>query len=1361
MKKYLCFLIALLLTACLLPVSAAERCEACGQTVVWEAMPAKVPTDAGHYHYALEADQTISQWQLKDGVTVCLDLKGHTLRSSGRMFNLSSGSELNILDSVGTGYAIATTGSNNVTGGVITIAENAKCSQYGGTLQLETKYVSGKGVGAGGIVYMNKACTYNLYGGVIQGADLVKSEYTLTWNGYGAAFYLGSSARLNVYGGQILSGSVPEGGKGACVFVQTLGARVTVTGNAKLEEVYYNADNDQFVVEGCYTGSAALAYNDTLNIIQGSVLGKCEGANLVRADIRCRDWMLTGQDGKLVTIPDSEAALCGETTAYFPTVQEAVSAAEGGYVKLLKNDLVFSADKAITLDLNGQNATVNGSGALTVFDSQTDDHTVADGIYGQLTADNVIAAAGYLQVQEDGDSFHKVSSQIESMVLRPDAAGVYYKSRVFGDELVQKNVLRYGVALNAFEAPNAGNMGSTSKFSEFTAFTAGADGCEAPGTLLKGILKERNSQKTNEKNGDTAVYGSAYVQTADGSWFFSEPVSRDLRQQTEAADTLWGSLDAIQKDGLMTMFGKFEGVMESWTLPNLRGGYLEETLQIFTQRGGSHGMGNTVNPGEKLTYTLTLTNRSDKTQTATIREPVPTNTTYLSGGTLKGEEILFRVTLAAGETKELSYQVQVNNDPALLGGGSVLGGGMELFIEYTFNQIDGQYFVDALQALSDSTYSGMDLADRLYVHGYTQNALTNNSVTDTALEDILAGENAALLDMVAPGLFGGSKMPETIEGVKGAAGAVSEKALISGDILLVDGKVYAYGNGLWSLEVGAKRVDTAAVLAALPEAEKYAVLRPSVVLADRLTPTDPDAPLDELNDYQKALIATAEAYLLRGEKLQYADTRFTAQGSTIGTEFRWQSKVNAPEDCTSTQWGYTNCAAFTYEVYYQALGFALPDDMYTTLKLTNNCAANGTQVYHYNRAVDSVQTEEEKAQVEQEFMSKLQPGDILVVLRNGSSGHAMLYVGNGNIIHSSGSVYQYTASVGTEVYEASIRRMKVRDYFFNPNSAKGYVFGIVTDLTIVRPLQIFEGPIPQNTQNRVANMQGIMAQKLSSHAKSQTVNPGDEMTFTYEVYNTRDSAVTLEILERLPANTTYLSGAETVDGDQLRWQVTVPAEGRVQVSYKLKVNEGTAYGTVIQSTDSTVGGITVKCAPVQVRRTFTAAEQVAMIEKVKQLRAEGNTLTGLALANEIYKAATGEILFASTDIEAVTEGADGIFAKKQMSASRQIFEMNSGSHYENLVAPTLYGGYRLWTPLWQHDRARLPREHDLQAGDLLIGRTLSSRVMYLYLGQEFGIVRLTTATLDADTIAPAARLERVHGYGYYFAILRPSFALEN
>ena len=54
-------------------------------------------------------------------------------------------------------------------------------------------------------------------------------------------------------------------------------------------------------------------------------------------------------------------------------------------------------------------------------------------------------------------------------------------------------------------------------------------------------------------------------------------------------------------------------------------------------------------------------------------------------------------------------------------------------------------------------------------------------------------------------------------------------------LLLADGKTYAYAEGLWLLKNGATKQDTPAILAALPEADKYAVLRPTCALAGIIT----------------------------------------------------------------------------------------------------------------------------------------------------------------------------------------------------------------------------------------------------------------------------------------------------------------------------------------------------------------------------------------------------------------------------------------------------------------------------------------------------------------------------------------------
>ena len=290
-----------------------------------------------------------------------------------------------------------------------------------------------------------------------------------------------------------------------------------------------------------------------------------------------------------------------------------------------------------------------------------------------------------------------------------------------------------------------------------------------------------------------------------------------------------------------------------------------------------------------------------------------------------------------------------------------------------------------------------------------------------------------------------------------------------------------------------------------------------------------------------------------------------------------------------------------------------------------------------------------------------------------------------------------------------------------------------------------------------------MAQKTSSHVKAQTVNPGQKMTFTYEIFNTNAVAVTLEVVEQLPEHITYLSGAQNVSGNTLRWEVTVPAEERVQVSYQLKVNKTAPCGAVIQSANSTVGGVRMGCPGVQVRRTLTDAQRQRLIAAIGAFRENENTLTGLELVNKLYEEATGVAgIFAQTDAQAVAEGPEGIFAKKQMSPEEQplqVYQLNTGSTYQRMVAPTLYGGYRMWTPMWQHDRTRLPKEQDLQVGDVLIGRTLTGAVLYLYAGEQLGFVDLTTAALEPDTLTAQRQLESLPGYGYYFAILRPSMAL--
>jgi hypothetical protein len=216
----------------------------------------------------------------------------------------------------------------------------------------------------------------------------------------------------------------------------------------------------------------------------------------------------------------------------------------------------------------------------------------------------------------------------------------------------------------------------------------------------------------------------------------------------------------------------------------------------------------------------------------------------------------------------------------------------------------------------------------------------------------------------------------------------------------------------------------------------------------------------------------------------------------------------------------------------------------------------------------------------------------------------------------------------------------------------------------------------------------------------------------------------------------------------------------VQVAYTLKVNADAPYGSTIGSAESTVGGVIVKCPAVQVQKNLTVQQQTKLIEAVQELRASENTLAGLELVNKLYEMATGtKNVFVTTDASEIMEGANGIFTPKQMSLEtvpQQIYQLGRSDLYGKMVAPTLYGGYRMWTALWKQDRVRLPMEHDLQIGDLLIYKGQPEWGMYLYLGEDLGFANMSRATLDADTLSVDIRLEQLLGCDYYFAILRPS-----
>jgi len=533
---------------------------------------------------------------------------------------------------------------------------------------------------------------------------------------------------------------------------------------------------------------------------------------------------------------------------------------------------------------------------------------------------------------------------------------------------------------------------------------------------------------------------------------------------------------------------------------------------------------------------------------------------------------------------------------------------------------------------------------------------------------------------------------------------------------------------------------------------------------------------------QKAVVKTALAYLARGTRIQYADSRLNVNAIQPVT-YRWQVGTRlSPEEYTSQHTGYVNCAAFTYDVYLAALDYRI--GAYTASDLVQKSGKE--RVYRYFPKGN--ETPEQMAAVEKEFRSNLKMGDIIAIRYNGAksgTGHAMLYVGTEvlkgvegyrgvategtdptkadenntipyDIIHSTGSLYNYTDQKEKREPYGTVQMMSV-DALFDSTTGR-YVFGKLNCIAIIRPLEVFKKEVPQDTQNRMLYMDNIIAEKLSSHTAGMTVNPGDTMSYTYSITNKRDTDAVLAVKDVLADTLAYVSSENcTADGNTLSWTVTVPAGKTVEVTYTARVKDTVTAGQCIESAGGTVGGIPVIAPKVHVGRTLSADEQKALLDAVKDM--SSTDLRGMELANALYNKLPSMENLLADDFNAIM---DGIFHR---SGDYHLLNWDPG--YIDMVIPGMFGGryvpQRSPTPTiadhlarFENIRTRLPFPDQLMVGDILVAVESESKGIerrYMFLGEQM---------LDLDTlnyVNSAEALEKVMAYNR-FAILRPSLMLD-
>lgn len=641
MKKRLLALVcvlALLVSGSAMVASADSttlnyKCPHCKKPVDWEPVvwgthfsTTGTDTTTDHYHggqthlhYYLDKDYTpseVKQMYIKEGITLCLDLKGKAVTSNNRVFYAKQGGVINAVDTVGTGSVYVTTtskaagdaaDSNNILGTIGYVDSGSTLRIYGGTYGANN--ASGRSTKGMFAVLANATC--DIHGGTFNGTTVSQT---------GGAFEVYGNAALNVYGGTINSGTAP---KGECVNLASATAKLTVANDAIIEDVYLNAPGaSNITVSGTYTGSMGITLNgassEGLDIGDLINSGNISGATMTTTD----GWVVNPSGTNLVLSKFAAGSVAGVITdsgvKSYATLQEAIAGYTGGYISLLKDSSEsVTINKDVTLALNGKDitgtVTVADGATLYGMDSKTDDYTVSDGDYGKITqvvckgtgkvtglpAESPLAEDGYLMVKEgEVVSFHRVNLRVYAMTLRAESVGVYYRCNFAGDEKVEAAADSFGITMSVNGTPNEDTMNKKNS-SAFTGFKGGATGNlgNSYSTLLNNVLKDTNKDLINKRNAALPIYGRAYIKTADGEIAFGTAVCRTLKEQLAGVDARMDSLALTQVQKVVAMYNKFSGLMSNWGLTEITeaAGKTQEQLEEDSRLkilviGNSHGL---------------------------------------------------------------------------------------------------------------------------------------------------------------------------------------------------------------------------------------------------------------------------------------------------------------------------------------------------------------------------------------------------------------------------------------------------------------------------------------------------------------------------------------------------------------------------------------------------------------------------------------------------------------------------------------------------------------------------------------------------------------------------------------------------
>ena len=417
----------------------------------------------------------------------------------------------------------------------------------------------------------------------------------------------------------------------------------------------------------------------------------------------------------------------------------------------------------------------------------------------------------------------------------------------------------------------------------------------------------------------------------------------------------------------------------------------------------------------------------------------------------------------------------------------------------------------------------------------------------------------------------------------------------------------------------------------------------------------PEIDTNGLTEEQKAIINTAYAFFYRGKNLQYYSANLTYNDSYGNNGHDYHI---IPEDATEDNIMNTDCSAFIYLVFENTFvdnegnPYKIGDfkkghtSYYTNLANPNTTSYNATIAKYYTDDPVGAKTNDFNfldTDTKEEKLAKfinvthLEPGDIIATRNvDGSSGHAILYLGGDVVINSSQTVNHRYAS--TYMYDekhynyndwgtvgfislknnvTSLTSGEINKYIFSSNIKK---------LAVISPLKEIKekGYQISDTANKRKNYRDLVINKVASVKRTQSVNLNDEITYEIRLTNKGNTTYNNIIIEdTIPTYTTYVrcNNSCSYNNGKINWQnISLAASKEKVYSYTVKVNNNTNHlGKDIVNDKTIVNGIKINTIKTKINKSLSKQTQNDIRTIAYQKANQGKTYSNDNIVNIVYK----------------------------------------------------------------------------------------------------------------------------------------------